>query len=180
MAHLVVRRCFSIKHPTAKGQSTQPEPVKVALPTGSASGDVTASRTWRQRESESSDPCGNATKCVAPHCLRNHGGSCDARLKLSSSSTAAERTCAVPRPGPAARRRCGGGSGCPVTRSGTPPSRSSPVSRGTPWRNGSWRGTPRFSSGARHLLSRRKRGGSVASRRHRGEEGRQSSRRRDA
>ena len=114
-------------------------------------------RTLRRRDPD----------CAAPRCLRNHGGSCDARSKLSSSSTAAEPTCAPPRPEPAARRRCGGGSGSPVTRSDTHPSRSWPASRGTRWRSGLSHGMSPFSSDGRHRLCRRKRGGSVASRRRR-------------
>jgi hypothetical protein len=97
--------------------------------------------------------------------LRNHGGSCDAPSRLSSSSTTAVPTSARPRHGRAARRRCGGGSGYPATPSATLPSRLSQPNPEMPWPSASLPGMRRCLSAVRHRPSLHKPGGSVGSKR---------------
>ena len=108
-------------------------------------------RAWQRRRSDGSSLC------------VDYGGSCDERSRLSSSSTTGEPICALPKRGRAARRRCGGGSGCPVTPSATRHSRSSRENRATRWRSASLRGMHPCSSGARRRPSPPRPGGSAAS-----------------
>ena len=102
--------------------------------------------------------------------LRNHGGSCDAPSRLSSSSTTAAPTSARPKHGRAERKRCGGGSGCPVTPSVTPRSRLFPPNRATRSPSASFSGTRRCSNADRPRPSHLRPGGSVGSKRRENEQ----------
>lgn len=109
----------------------------------------------------------SARRCSRPRvCVvaDTNGGSCDERLKLSSSSTAAERILARPRRGLAERKRCGGGSVSPEMPNATPRSRLWPASRTTVSPNAWSHGMPHCSSAARRLRSPLKPGGSAGNR----------------